>query len=116
MRHARAQPADAFIPRDFDLLLTPTIPITAFAAGVDTPDATRLSAMVRLDAIDLAVQSHPPARGFRAVRFVEGLPIGLQVVGPMFGEEKILRASRCVEQACASDARPNLVDQPNVKV
>jgi hypothetical protein len=27
--------------QDYDLLLTPTIPITAFAAGVDTPDATR---------------------------------------------------------------------------
>ena len=27
--------------RDYDLLLTPTVPITAFAAGVDTPDATR---------------------------------------------------------------------------
>ena len=26
---------------DYDLLLTPTVPITAFAAGVDTPDATR---------------------------------------------------------------------------
>jgi aspartyl-tRNA(Asn)/glutamyl-tRNA(Gln) amidotransferase subunit A len=41
--------------------------------------------------------------------FVDGLPIGLQIVGPMFSEEKILRASRCVEQACASGARPSLV-------
>jgi len=31
---------------DFDLLLTPTIPITAFAAGVDTPGCDALSAMV----------------------------------------------------------------------
>ena len=54
--------------QDYDLLLTPTIPITAFAAGVDTPDAGALSAMVRLDAVDMAVQSHPPARGLGAVR------------------------------------------------
>jgi aspartyl-tRNA(Asn)/glutamyl-tRNA(Gln) amidotransferase subunit A len=40
--------------------------------------------------------------------FVEGLPIGLQIVGPMFAEQNILRASRCVEQACATGARPGL--------
>jgi Asp-tRNA(Asn)/Glu-tRNA(Gln) amidotransferase A subunit family amidase len=27
--------------QDYDLLLTPTIPITAFAAGVDTSDIAR---------------------------------------------------------------------------
>jgi aspartyl-tRNA(Asn)/glutamyl-tRNA(Gln) amidotransferase subunit A len=40
--------------------------------------------------------------------FVEGLPIGLQIVGPMFSEQNILRASCCVEQACATGARPRL--------
>jgi hypothetical protein len=32
----------------------------------------------------------------------------LQIVGPMFSEQNILRASRFVEQACASGARPGL--------
>jgi aspartyl-tRNA(Asn)/glutamyl-tRNA(Gln) amidotransferase subunit A len=39
---------------------------------------------------------------------VEGLPIGLQIVGPMFAEQNILRASCCVEQACATGARPSV--------
>jgi aspartyl-tRNA(Asn)/glutamyl-tRNA(Gln) amidotransferase subunit A len=42
--------------------------------------------------------------------FVEGLPIGLQIVGPMFAEQTTLRASQCVEQACATAARPSLAD------
>jgi hypothetical protein len=32
----------------------------------------------------------------------------LQIVGPMFAEQDILRASRCVEQAWATNVRPSL--------
>ncbi len=43
--------------------------------------------------------------------FVEGLPIGLQIVGPIrpdVSRRNHLRASRCVEQACATGVRPAL--------
>ena len=33
----------------------------------------------------------------------------MQIVGPMFAEPNILRASRCVEQACATGARPGML-------
>ena len=30
----------------------------------------------------------------------DGLPIGLQIVGPMFGDALVLRAARAFESAC----------------
>ena len=92
--------------RDYDLLLTPTVPITAFAAGVDTPDATRFPQWFDWTPMTWPFNlTRQPAASVPS-GFVEGLPIGLQIVGPMFAEQNIFRASRCVEQACASGARP----------
>jgi len=94
--------------QDYDLLLTPTVPITAFAAGVDTPDATRFPQWFDWTPLTWPFNlTRQPAASVPS-GFVEGLPIGLQIVGPMFSEQNILRASRCVEQACATGARPSL--------
>lgn len=97
--------------RDYDLLLTPTIPITAFAAGIDTPDPARFPQWFDWTPLTWPFNLTRQPAASVPCGFVEGLPIGLQIVGAMFGEEKILRASRCVEQACASGARPSLVDR-----
>jgi aspartyl-tRNA(Asn)/glutamyl-tRNA(Gln) amidotransferase subunit A len=94
--------------QDFDLLLTPTIPITAFAAGVDTPDATRFPQWFDWTPLTWPFNLTRQPAASVPCGFVEGLPIGLQIVGPMFAEPNILRASRCVEQACATGARPGL--------
>jgi aspartyl-tRNA(Asn)/glutamyl-tRNA(Gln) amidotransferase subunit A len=94
--------------QDFDLLLTPTIPITAFAAGVDTPDATRFPQWFDWTPLTWPFNLTRQPAASVPCGFVEGLPIGLQIVGPMFAEPNIFRASRCVEQACATGARPGL--------
>lgn len=94
--------------RDYDLLLTPTVPITAFAAGVDTPDATRFPQWYDWTPMTWPFNLTRQPAASVPCGFVGGLPIGLQIVGPMFSEETILRASRCVEQACATGARPAL--------
>ena len=86
--------------QDYDLLLTPTVPITAFAAGVDTPDATRFPAMVRLDAADMAVQSHPPACGLGAVRFCRGSADRIADRGPD------VRRARTSSARAAASSRP----------
>jgi aspartyl-tRNA(Asn)/glutamyl-tRNA(Gln) amidotransferase subunit A len=93
---------------DYDLLLTPTVPITAFAAGVDTPDATRFPQWFDWTPLTWPFNLTRQPAASVPCGFVEGLPIGLQIVGPMFSEQNILRASRCVEQACATGARPSL--------
>jgi aspartyl-tRNA(Asn)/glutamyl-tRNA(Gln) amidotransferase subunit A len=94
--------------QDYDLLLTPTIPITAFAAGVDTPDATRFPQWFDWTPLTWPFNLTRQPAASVPCGFVEGLPIGLQIVGPMFAEPNIFRASRCVEQACATGARPGL--------
>jgi aspartyl-tRNA(Asn)/glutamyl-tRNA(Gln) amidotransferase subunit A len=107
---ALSQTMQAF-HQDYDLLLTPTVPITAFAAGIDTPDAARFPQWFDWTPLTWPFNlSRQPAASVPC-GFVEGLPIGLQIVGPMFAEEKILRASRCVEQACASGARPRIEEK-----
>jgi aspartyl-tRNA(Asn)/glutamyl-tRNA(Gln) amidotransferase subunit A len=99
-----------FFHQDYDLLLTPTVPITAFAAGIDTPDTTRFPQWFDWTPLTWPFNLTRQPAASVPCGFVEGLPIGLQIVGPMFGEENILRASRCIEQACATGARPSLVD------
>lgn len=94
--------------RDYDLLLTPTIPIAAFAAGLDTPDAARFPNWFDWTPLTWPFNLTRQPAASVPCGFVEGLPIGLQIVGPMFSEPTILSASRCVEQACATGARPGL--------
>jgi len=99
--------------RDYDLLLTPTIPITAFAAGIDTPDAARFPQWFDWTPLTWPFNLTRQPAASVPCGFVEGLPIGLQIVGPMFSEPNIFRASRCVEQACATGARPRLQHGPS---
>jgi len=94
--------------QDYDLLLTPTIPITAFAAGIDTPDAARFPQWFDWTPLTWPFNLTRQPAASVPCGFVDGLPIGLQIVGPMFSEPAIFRASRCVEQACATGARPGL--------
>ena len=83
----------------FDLLLTPTLPIPAFAAGQELshPDQKRW--------IDWAPFSNPfnlsqqPAASVPAGLTAAGLPVGLQIVGPMHADALVLRAARAFESA-----------------
>jgi aspartyl-tRNA(Asn)/glutamyl-tRNA(Gln) amidotransferase subunit A len=58
--------------QDYDLLLTPTVPITAFRGRRRHARHHALPPMVRLDAADMAVQPHPPACGLGALRICRG--------------------------------------------
>ena len=85
--------------QDYDLLLTPTIPITAFAAGVDTPDATRFPQWFDWTPLTWPFNLTRQPAASVPCGFVEGLPIGLQIVGPMF-------ASRTSSGRAAASSRP----------
>ena len=86
--------------KGWDLLVTPALPIAAFAAGREVPEGwpdphwpgwtpfTYPFNLTQQPAISLPC-------GFTR----EGLPIGLQIVGPRHGEAVVLRA------ACAYEAR-----------
>jgi aspartyl-tRNA(Asn)/glutamyl-tRNA(Gln) amidotransferase subunit A len=84
----------------FDLLLTPSVPIAAFAAGQERPDPARQPRW-----IDWAPFSNPfnltqqPAASVPCGLTAAGLPVGLQIVGPMFADALVLRAARAFEAA-----------------
>jgi aspartyl-tRNA(Asn)/glutamyl-tRNA(Gln) amidotransferase subunit A len=80
----------------YDFLLGPTSPIPAFPIGSLSDDPLALK---RLDYCTI------PANlgGFPAISlncgFVEGLPIGLQLMAPRHADERLLSAARLVETA-----------------
>lgn len=81
---------------DYDLLILPTTPSTApLIEGTDAIDQarklTRFTAPFNL--VGLPAMSIPC--GFSQA----GLPLGLQIVGPEWGEEKVLRAGRAFEES-----------------
>ncbi|MDD5678951.1 MAG: Asp-tRNA(Asn)/Glu-tRNA(Gln) amidotransferase subunit GatA [Kiritimatiellae bacterium] len=101
--YIRAQKVRALIRADFeqalqtcDALLTPVAPTAAFLLGAKTADPLQMylndifTASVNL--AGTCALSVPC--GFTS----DGLPVGLQVVGPAFGEETILRVGYAYEQ------------------
>ena len=85
--------------KKWDLLLTPTLPLPAFAAGVECPvmaDGSRWT--------DWTPFSYPfnltrqPAATVPCGLTAAGLPAGLQIVGPSYGDAAVLRAARAFEK------------------
>ena len=60
----------------YDLLLTPTLPLAAFAAGQERARPGAPAALVRLGAVLQSVQSDPAAGGLRALRAHRRRPAG----------------------------------------
>ncbi|GAC1467649.1 MAG: Asp-tRNA(Asn)/Glu-tRNA(Gln) amidotransferase subunit GatA [Chloroflexota bacterium] len=94
--YLKAQQVRTLVRRDFDrafeqadVLLTPTSPTTAFRLGekVDDPLQMYLSDVytVPINMAGICGLSLPCG-------FAGGLPIGMQLVGPAFAEERILKA------------------------
>src|SRR5581483_7367594 len=85
--------------RDCDVLLTPTMPIVAFAAGHDWPPQTG-----RGQWTDWTPFTYPfnltrhPAISIPCGFTKAGLPVGLQIVGPLAGDQRVLRAAAAFEQ------------------
>jgi len=84
----------------YDLLVTPTMPIAAFEAGVEVPPgsaATRWTGWTPFT-YPFNLTQQPAASvpcGFTSA----GLPVGLQVVGPRHADARVLAACAAFEQA-----------------
>ena len=80
----------------FDALVTPTSPTVAFETGSRTDD---LLAMYLSDICTIPVN----IAGLPGISvpggFSEGLPVGLQIIGPHFSEQSVLNAAYAYEQA-----------------
>jgi aspartyl-tRNA(Asn)/glutamyl-tRNA(Gln) amidotransferase subunit A len=84
----------------YDLLITPTMPIPAFAAGHDFP-----AGLQHRQWSDWTPFTYPfnltrqPAISVPCGLTSAGLPIGLQIVGPLYGDRAVLNAARAFEQS-----------------
>ncbi|MEE9285214.1 MAG: Asp-tRNA(Asn)/Glu-tRNA(Gln) amidotransferase subunit GatA [Dehalococcoidia bacterium] len=101
--YLKAQKVRTLIRREFDaaftgcdVLVTPTSPTPPFRLGekLDDPVKMYLSdvATIPVNIAGIAAISIPGG-------FLEGLPIGMQLIGPPFSEESLLRVAHAYEQA-----------------
>ncbi len=102
--YLKAQKVRTLIKADFDaafeevdVILGPTTPTTAFGIGekIDDPLQMYLSDVFTLSMNLAGICGLSVPCGFDQ----QGLPIGLQVTGPAFGEQRALRVAYAYEQA-----------------
>jgi aspartyl-tRNA(Asn)/glutamyl-tRNA(Gln) amidotransferase subunit A len=81
----------------FDALITPTAPTPAFGIGEksDDPLAMKLSDILTIPINMASIPALSLPCGFSA----DGLPLGLQIIGPAMSEETLLRIAYSYEQA-----------------
>lgn len=95
--YKKAQDARAWVKQDFDealseadVLASPTMPVPPFELGESLDDPLQLyladANTVPVNLADLPAISVPAGE-------TGGLPVGLQLVGPAFGEERLIRAA-----------------------
>jgi aspartyl-tRNA(Asn)/glutamyl-tRNA(Gln) amidotransferase subunit A len=100
--YLKAQKVRTLIKRDFDrvwekvdVLVTPTSPTVAFEFGARTADPLQMYAA---DVCTIPVNLAGLPGISVPCGFVDGLPVGLQIIGKAFDEETILRAAYAYEQ------------------
>ncbi len=88
--------------RRYDLIVTPTVPVTAFPIGSDNPPHGEFNYGARWKPFSGWVNlAKLPAISVPCGVTDAGLPVGIQIVGPRFSEARILRLARIVERACS---------------
>jgi aspartyl-tRNA(Asn)/glutamyl-tRNA(Gln) amidotransferase subunit A len=112
--YGQAQKVRTLIIRDyeaafaeFDVLVSPTSPTTAFPIGakVDDPLAMYLNDVFTIP----ANLSGMPAISIPSGLDERALPVGLQLTAPVLQEDRVLRAAYALEQEIGFDARPPLL-------
>ena len=84
--------------QDYDLLLTPTLPLAAFEAGREVADVVKERRWT-----DWSPFSYPfnltqqPSASIPCGFTKSGLPVGLHIVGPRYADALVLRAARAFE-------------------
>jgi aspartyl-tRNA(Asn)/glutamyl-tRNA(Gln) amidotransferase subunit A len=85
---------------DWDLLLTPTMPIAAFEAGREVPEGSRDPHWPGWTPFTYPFNlTQQPAATVPCGSTADGLPVGLQLVGPRHAEALVLRAAHAFEAA-----------------
>ena len=94
----------------YDLLLTPTMPITALKAGLVVPETGEFGD----DWINWSPYTYPfnltqqPALSLPCGLAGNGLPMAVQIVGALRADKTVMRAARALEQALPMARLPGL--------
>jgi aspartyl-tRNA(Asn)/glutamyl-tRNA(Gln) amidotransferase subunit A len=104
--YLKAQKVRRLITEDFikafktvDLILTPTVPSAAFAFGEEPKDPI---SMYMNDILTVTVNlAGLPAISVPAGLTKQGLPLGLQLIGASFQENRVLQGAYAIEKAAA---------------
>jgi len=107
--YLRAQRVRGLIARDFseafqqaDVLITPTTPTPTFRLGEHTQDPLQ---MYLADIFTVTASlAGVPAISVPCGRTAAGLPVGLQIIGPHFREDRVLQVARAYERATQDTA------------
>jgi aspartyl-tRNA(Asn)/glutamyl-tRNA(Gln) amidotransferase subunit A len=108
--YATAQKVRTVIKREhdelferFDVLVSPTSPTVAFPIGakIDDPVAMYMNDVLTIPSCMAGLPGLNIPCGLS-----EGLPVGLQLIGPQFGENTLFRAAHVLEQAIGFDVVP----------
>jgi aspartyl-tRNA(Asn)/glutamyl-tRNA(Gln) amidotransferase subunit A len=113
--YLRAQKARSLLRQDFeqaftqcDALVTPVAPTTAYGIGskLDDPLEMYLGDICTVPANLAGICGLSLPCGFSD----EGLPIGMQLMGPSGGEAEVLRIGHCYERATEWHARKPVLE------
>ncbi|OBG96311.1 amidase [Mycobacterium sp. E136] len=86
--------------RDYDVLVTPTLPMPAFPIGRDVPEGWRSHYWASWTPYTYPFNmTQQPALSVPCGFTSAGLPIGLQIVGPRHSDATVLRVGRAHEMA-----------------
>ncbi|MCP5037121.1 MAG: amidase [Rhodobacteraceae bacterium] len=87
------------VHKDYDLLVTPTMPMTAFDAGPFNPwESPDPDDWIKWSSFTYPFNlSQQPAASCPCGFSADGMPVGLQIVGPKYADYLVLQASRMFE-------------------
>ena len=86
--------------QQYDVLITPTVPIPAFEAGHDLPPGSEFTDWPQWTPFTYPFNlTQQPAASVPAGVTADGRPVGLQVVGPRHSDDLVLAVSRLLEAA-----------------
>ncbi|WP_036518362.1 amidase [Nocardia sp. 348MFTsu5.1] len=84
--------------QDYDVLITPAMPDVAFAAGLDVPPGSRDPDWTSWTPYTYPFNLTQQPAITVPCGFVDGLPIGVQIVGPRHGDQRVLQVASAFEK------------------
>lgn len=87
--------------QEYDLLISPQMPLTAFEVGVEVPVGSGMTGWMDWSPFTYPFNfTQQPAASVPCGLTSGNLPAAVQIVGPRYREDLVLRASRAYEAAC----------------